>query len=108
MALADLCSQIAWVIARIWPSLNVRSADVPRCPLVPKLTACFLFFGLGFSSKYCLSSFSTSRSEPGSGLNPARLLIFALAIVTFPKYPNPSEKIEFPHGNRPLHHFRGH
>ena len=32
-------SQIACVIARMWASVNVPSRDVPRWPLVPKLTS---------------------------------------------------------------------
>ena len=34
------CSQIAWLVAAMWSSLNARSSDEPRCPEVPKATCC--------------------------------------------------------------------
>ena len=33
-------SQMAWVMATMWASLNEPDSDEPRCPLVPKLTSC--------------------------------------------------------------------
>ena len=33
-------SQIAWLVAAMWSSLNVVCSDEPRCPEVPKLTRC--------------------------------------------------------------------
>ena len=39
MPLAARYSTIAWVMAAMWASVNVPSDDVPRWPLVPKLTS---------------------------------------------------------------------
>ena len=40
MACSRRYSQIAWLVATMWSSLNVVDSDDPRCPDVPKLTRC--------------------------------------------------------------------
>ena len=40
-------SQIAWVVARMWSSLNVAVKADPRCPDVPKDTRCATSPGSG-------------------------------------------------------------
>src|SRR5262249_3441005 len=47
---------MAWVMARMWASVNVPLSGVPRCPLVPKLTNWFGSPRSGRRSKYSLSS----------------------------------------------------
>ena len=33
-------SQIAWLVARMWSSLNEAVSEEPRCPEVPNVTRC--------------------------------------------------------------------
>ena len=47
MPLPARYSQIAWLVATMWSSLNVVFSDEPRCPLVPKLTRCSTTPGSG-------------------------------------------------------------
>ena len=46
-ALAARYSQIAWVVARMWSSLNVAVNADPRCPDVPNDTRCAASPGSG-------------------------------------------------------------
>src|SRR5271166_3872224 len=55
-------SQMAWVMARIWASVNEPRSDEPRCPLVPKLTRCSGSPRSGWRSKYSRSRRAGSTS----------------------------------------------
>src|SRR5690242_4302523 len=62
-------SQMAWVIARIWASVNEPLSEEPRCPLVPKLTRCPGSSRSGPRSKYSRSRRPRStRKSLGAGL----------------------------------------
>src|SRR5215831_9846582 len=60
---------MAWVIARMWASVNDRWNGEPRCPLVPKLTRWAGSSTSGRQSKYSRSSRDRSTSiSLGAGL----------------------------------------
>src|SRR5215470_1254516 len=60
---------MAWVIARIWASVNDPRKGEPRCPLVPKLTSCSGSSRSGRRAKYSRSRAARSTSISfGAGL----------------------------------------
>ena len=60
---------MAWVMARMWASVNVPCSGVPRWPLVPKLTSWLGSPRSGLRSKYSRSSRARSTSISfGAGL----------------------------------------
>src|SRR5207247_1646009 len=62
---------MAWVIARIWASVNDRWNGEPRCPLVPKLTRWVRSSTSGRHSKYSFSSRERSTSMSFGAVLPA-------------------------------------
>src|SRR6516162_3063781 len=54
---------MAWVMARIWASVNVARSGEPRWPLVPKLTNWVRSFKSGARAWYSSSSRVTSTSS---------------------------------------------
>src|SRR5262249_26313879 len=72
---------MAWVMARMWASVNVPLSGVPRCPLVPKLTNWFGSPTSGRRSKYSFSSrVKSTNISLGAGC-PAR---GGIAMMDFP------------------------
>lgn len=63
MPFATRCSQIAWVIARMWSSLKEPRSAEPRWPLVPKATRWVGSPGSGCRSWYSRSSLAGSISR---------------------------------------------
>src|SRR5690349_3254376 len=65
---------MAWVMARMWPSLNETVKAEPRCPEVPNETRWSRTPGSGRSEKYLVTSLGTFTSRFAGAGFPARAL----------------------------------
>src|SRR5215467_4761580 len=68
-------SQIAWVVAAMWSSLNVAVNAEPRWPEVPNDTRWAASSGSGCTAKNAVTSFGTSTRSLGAAGWPARGLV---------------------------------